>query len=64
MLQADVARSLQARVDMLMAEAEEFPQTSTLLQPAAEGEWVVKLPRRAFFPIQVGVPFHCFSSSL
>lgn len=55
-LQADIAKSLQARVDVLLAEAEEGGQGDALIQPPGEDALTLSLPRRALFPI--AVQFH------
>lgn len=67
-VQADLIGSLQARVDLLTAEAEDMaggaappaPSTPPLLTPPSAqpgAHTVLRLPARVFFPVQVHTPF-------
>lgn len=53
-MQDDVAQSLQARADLMVAEAEEEGSKSTdILHPASTQEYKSQMPQRAFFSMQV-----------
>ncbi len=64
--QADLVSSLQARLDIIMAEAEEVLESNegggarhVILQPTSESSTYIslRLPTRVFFPVQVLDPF-------
>jgi hypothetical protein len=64
--QADLVSSLQARLDIIMAEAEEVLESSeaggarhAILQSTSESSTYIslRLPTRVFFPVQVLDPF-------
>lgn len=66
--QADLVSSLQARLDIIMAEAEEVLESSeaggarhAILTPTSESSTYItlRLPTRVFFPVQV---LHTFCS--
>ena len=55
-MQEDIAQSIQARVDLLVVEAEEGSSHTQLLDIAANKDIRISLPQRAFFPLQVSIP--------
>ena len=53
-LQDDVSQTLQARADLIVADAEEEDSKSkNILQPASWQDYDSQMPQRAFFPTQV-----------
>ena len=58
-MQDDGAQSLQARADLMVAEAEEEGSKSTdILHPASQKEYKSQMPQRAFFSMQVGTIYY------